>query len=252
MSGLRTAVTFLTRLPIGDGAKPRVDAAPVWFPVVGAAIGAVTGGVYAAAWHVLPPLAAAALALSVGTLITGGLHQDGLADTADALVGGWDVEQRLAIFKDSRHGTYGVLALILVIAMQMTALGSLGATQGVVALVAAHALGRSGALALMLHMRPVRSTGLNARFAERLPRRSGVLSVAVMAALVVVMLGPYGIALIGAAAVGSAAVAVWAHRKIGGAVGDVLGAAEQVTETLVLLATSILARHVHPWPIAWF
>ena len=109
--GLAAALQFLTRVPIRtDGAVPHHRAVP-WFPIAGALIGAAVGGVAAGMNELVATPVAATLAVITGLLITGAFHEDGLADVADAFGGGWTVERRLEILKDSRHGTYGVAAL---------------------------------------------------------------------------------------------------------------------------------------------
>lgn len=243
MSAFRSAVTFLTRVPVGDGSHPDVDGAPAWFPLVGALVGAVCGAVFAGGSWLVGPFPAAALAVSVGALITGAFHQDGLADAADSFGGGWTVAQRLEIFKDSRHGTYGVTTLILVIAMQIAALSALGQRAGFVALVAAHILGRCGAVGLMLTMPSVRPDGLGARYGAQLPKARAACGMLAACAIVLLTAGPPGLVLIAAALAAAAAVAWLSWRKIGGIVGDVLGAAEQIAETAVLLTATALVRH---------
>ncbi len=243
MSAFRSAVTFLTRIPIGDGTNPDVDGAPTWFPLVGALIGVACGGLFAGASWLLGPFPGAALAIAAGALITGAFHQDGLADTADAFGGGWTIEQRLEIFKDSRHGTYGVTTLVMVAALQIAALGALGQWAGFVAMVAAHTLGRSSALGLMLTMPSVRADGLGTRYSARLPKAQGVGGIFTGCAVVFALAGMPGLALMGACLVASAAIAGLSRAKIGGIVGDVLGAAEQTSETVVLLTATALFRH---------
>jgi adenosylcobinamide-GDP ribazoletransferase len=248
VSGFRTAITFLTRIPIGDGKKPNVEGAPAWFPVVGLLIGAACGGVFAAGSWLVGPLPGAALAIGFGALVTGAFHQDGLADTADAFGGGWTVEQRLEIFKDSRHGTYGVMSLVIVVALQVTALSTLGMRAGFVALVYAHALGRLGALVVMRHLRPVRPDGL----AATLDGLSSYGERFVASALTLLLLigrakQSGGLILLGAAALATLAVGWLSKRKLGGYVGDVLGAVEQVVEVAVLVGASALQRHGRPW-----
>src|SRR5690606_32357151 len=120
--GLRTAWIFLTRVPIGDDPRPDVSRAVPWFPVVGASVGAVAAAVWAGANELLAPLPSAALAITIGAMVTGAFHHDGLADMADAFGGGWGREQRLRILKDSRHGTYGVMALVCAVLLQVSAL----------------------------------------------------------------------------------------------------------------------------------
>src|SRR5258706_6058489 len=171
MRGLRAAITFLTRVPVGD-CDADIATAPPWFPFVGALVGALVGVVFVGTWHLVAPAVAAVLAVAVGALVTGAFHHDGLADTADAFGGGWSPAQRLEIMKDSRHGTYGVITIVLVVVAQVTALATLGPAQGFAALVAAHTLRRAGAVALMLSFAVARPHGLRAADTQRHRMRS--------------------------------------------------------------------------------
>jgi adenosylcobinamide-GDP ribazoletransferase len=245
VSGFRSAVTFLTRIPIGDGPKPNVEGAPAWFGVVGLLIGAACGGVYAGGTWLIGPLPAAALAIGFGALVTGAFHQDGLADTADAFGGGWTVEQRLEIFKDSRHGTYGVMSLVIVIALQITALSTLGMRAGLMALIAAHGLGRCSAFFLM-SLPSARPDGLGASLGANVSKRARFGNTFLML-VVVTGAGFRGIVVLVAACSAAAVTAFLSMRKIRGVVGDVLGAAEQIVETTVLLTAAALAAHGHSW-----
>ena len=110
MTGLLGALQFLTRVPIRLPQPVPHERALPWFAVAGALIGAAVGAIAVGLGEVLPPAVAAALAVVAGLLITGAFHEDGLADVADAFGGGWTVDERLRILKDSRHGTYGVAA----------------------------------------------------------------------------------------------------------------------------------------------
>src|SRR4051794_34232497 len=108
------AFAFLTRLPVRHGAERPLDlvAAAPWFPVVGAAVGAATGGVHALARLAVPPAPATLLALAFAVLATGGLHEDGLADVADAVGAHTSAERRREILHDPRLGTFGTLAIV--------------------------------------------------------------------------------------------------------------------------------------------
>jgi adenosylcobinamide-GDP ribazoletransferase len=248
--GLHAAWTFLTRVPLGHHSDDTVAmaAAPAWFPIIGAIIGVIAGGVYVAAFSLAGPVAAAALAVSAAALVTGAFHHDGLADMADAFGGGWTREQRIEILKDSRHGTYGVMALVCAIAVQISALAQHDRAQGFASLVAAHAMARGGAVALMWLAPRARGTGLGADYARGL-RAGPALWAATSAALVgAVAIGWLASIALGAVAVSSAAVGALAWRKIGGVTGDVLGAAEQISETAVLVCGAAFVRHVHTWP----
>ncbi|HSM64897.1 MAG TPA: adenosylcobinamide-GDP ribazoletransferase [Ilumatobacteraceae bacterium] len=241
------AVQFLTRVPIRLRAAPDLAACVPWFPIVGAAIGASVGAVVAGLMELVPALVAAAVGVVFGVVLTGAFHEDGLADTADAL-GGWSPEQRREILKDSRHGSYGVVAMCSTVVIRVVCVASLGPAVAFAGLVAAHTLGRGAAVAVMGTAPPVPTSGLGADYARGLtPSRTAV---GVIAALVIAAAatGWWAVPLAGAAAVGAVMVAVIAHRAFGGASGDVLGAVEQVGENLVLIVVTGLAlRH----PLWW-
>jgi adenosylcobinamide-GDP ribazoletransferase len=248
-TGARTAWIFLTRVPAGDDPSPNMARAVPWFPVIGGVVGCMVGGVYVGAAELFATNAAAALAVGAGALVTGAFHHDGLADMADAFGGGWDREQRLEILKDSRHGTYGVMALVCVVITQVAALGSLGPAQGFAALVTAHALGRAGAVGLMRAVPNATETGLGADYTERVGRAAVTVGVMAGIAIGAIALGLWvGVAAL-AVFVAAALCGVLAVRKIGGLCGDVLGAAEQLGETAVLLTAAALVHHnvAFPW-----
>ena len=147
MRGLRAAVAFLTRVPVGSADDDPGRSVP-WFPVVGALVGLVVAGLYAGALQLLPALPAAAIAVAAGVLLTGAFHEDGLADTADAL-GAWEPEEARRILKDPTHGTYGVSALVLVLVTRVGALSALGGWAALAVLPAAHALARAASLSML-------------------------------------------------------------------------------------------------------
>ena len=123
--GLLAALQFLTRVPIRLRREPSLSKSVAWFPVAGAIIGAAVGGAAAGLWFVVPPTVAAACAVTVGLLITGAFHEDGLADVADGFGGGNTREERLEIMKDSRIGAFGTLTLILTVAARASLLAAL-------------------------------------------------------------------------------------------------------------------------------
>lgn len=207
--------------------------AVAWFPVVGALVGLAVAGVYAVTHLVLPPLGAAALAVAAGVVLTGGFHEDGLADVADA-AGGWTVAERQRILDDPRHGTYGVLALVLSVTVRLVALGAVAPASAIGALVAAHALGRAAAVALMA-IGPVAGRGLGASYARHLTRSRAAVAVGAGVAVAGIGLGVWAGAAAGLAAAVVLAVRRWARRALDGVTGDSLGACEQLTETAVLL-----------------
>jgi adenosylcobinamide-GDP ribazoletransferase len=242
---LRAAAAFLTRVPVASearGGDADMARAPPWFPVVGALVGATVAGVYAGALQLLPSLPAAAVAVMASVLLTGAFHEDGLADTADAL-GAWEPEEAQRILKDPTHGTYGVSALVLVLVTRVGALSALGGWTALAILPAAHALGRAAALGLLGVVPASGDEGLGASFAAHVGRRQLLLVGVVAAVLAAAAAGAWVVPAAALAVIGAAAVGRVGARRIGGVTGDLLGAAEQVAETLVfLLGAAVVAQ----------
>jgi adenosylcobinamide-GDP ribazoletransferase len=233
----RAAIVFLTRVPVGIGGDepPPMGAAVPWFPVVGVLLGFVGGIVYAAMWHVSTPAVAAAVAITVLVLVTGAFHLDGLGDVADGFAGGQNSERRLEIMRDSRLGTYGVAAVVLALMTQVLALAGLSPLFGLLALMCAHCLGRSSALWLMATAPPARADGLGIDY---LQKRSalGVLGGSLTGVVLTgAIWGLPGIAAVVVVGIAAAVMRRWSRLAIGGISGDVLGAMEQVGETLTLV-----------------
>lgn len=243
MNGLRTALAFLTRLPGGKhpGDQTGLTASVPWFPVVGIIIGGLGSVVYLGLLEVVSPLSAAAVTFAFTALATGGFHEDGLADSFDALAGGWTPERRLEILKDSRHGTFGVLSLVLITLIKVSALATLEGSEAAFALVAAHSVGRAGAVGLMAAAATARADGLGADYTRSLSPLRAIAGSMVGVAVAVAAFAWWSPVVLVLVAVGVAVVGWWARRKIGGVTGDLLGAAEQVGEAMVLLAASALA-----------
>jgi adenosylcobinamide-GDP ribazoletransferase len=236
------ATAVLTRLPVGAATtEPGAIAAAGWaFPLVGAGIGAVCAVAYfvAGLCGLSDPLAAL-IALGVGLALTGAFHEDGLADTVDGFGGGHDRDRKLAIMRDSRHGTFGILALLLSVALRAAALAAIGDPIHVgLALVAAHAASRGALPLLMRLLAPARPDGLGA--AAGRPTPAVVLaSTAVGAVVALALLGPLaGIAALLLTAAALALAAMLAHRQIGGYTGDVLGFFQQIGEIVMLLVAA--------------
>lgn len=240
------AVQFLTRIPIRLRAEPDLSACVPWFPLVGALIGAAVGGVAAGSMEVVPGPVAAAIAVIVGILVTGAFHEDGLADTADAL-GGMTPQRRREILKDSRHGSYGVAAMCSTILLRVVCVASLGPAAAFAGLVAAHTLARSAAVGAMVVARTAPHEGLGADYTRLLSRRSAVVGIAAGLAVTALVSGWWVGPLALGAALGAAAMIRLAHRAFEGISGDLLGAVEQVGECVVLIVVSALALHHQPW-----
>lgn len=241
----KAAVAFLTRLPMPhpDGAMPaNFVRAHRMFPVVGALIGAAVGllcvGLRVAG---VPDLAAAALALGASAILTGALHEDGLADIADGFGGGRTRDAKLEIMRDSRLGTYGAVILLVSFAAKISALAAIPNGHVVTSLIAAHALARGLLPVMSLNLPYARNDGL-ARNAGRPDATIAAVAFG-LALLIALLVLSWSNALFAAALAGASGLGIaWlALRQIGGQTGDVLGGAEQVAETaiLVLLAARL-------------
>lgn len=242
MSGFRIALTFLTRVPAGSTVAQTDMAASVpWFPVVGALVGVAVAGVYAVAALVLAPVIAACLALAAGIVVTGGFHEDGLGDTADAFGGGWDRDDRLRIMKDSRQGTFGVLALCLSVVIRVAALAALSPLAAVAVVPTAHALSRAGALWLTVALPPASVDGLGVSYRAGGSRARVAIASGVGLLIALAFAGLWSVAFALAAAVSVLGVGVLAADKIEGFTGDVLGAAQQAAEIGILVVAAALA-----------
>ena len=237
---LRFAWAFLTRLP--GGAHPRHDAdlgrSVPWFPLVGALVGALSGAAFWALWSPFGAPLAATAAIATGIALTGGFHEDGLADTTDAL-GGSTPQERFEIMKDSRLGTFGTLALLLSTLVGVFALLPLPPFDGAASLVLAHGLGRAAAVVVMLTTPSAHGAGLGRSYTAHL--RTGPCLAAVLIAYAAAMgIGPAGAVAAGAAGVGALLVGALARRAFGGVTGDVLGAAATIGQLAALVSLSRL------------
>jgi adenosylcobinamide-GDP ribazoletransferase len=228
---LLAAVAFLTRIPIGglaevDGAAVR-RGAPL-FPLVGGAVGALGGGLVDLAAGPLPPLAAAGLGLGVVALVTGALHLDALADTADAL-GGTTRERRLEIMRDHAIGSFGAAALVTVLLFEASLLASTDSAWS--ALAAAGACGRWAALPLAAFLPSAREEGTAL---SGLSTASVVLGLLAACAVAVGVRGVEGLAAVGAAALTAVVLALFFRRWLGGVTGDTLGATSELAQAAAL------------------
>lgn len=205
------------------------------FPLVGALIGAAGGLVFLLASSFLPPLPSALIAIAALTLLTGALHEDGLADMIDGFGGGHDPKAKLKIMKDSLIGTYGALALFLSVSLRAALLAALPGMAGLWALIAAHTLSRATLPLILVFMRPARSDGLGAN--AGIPDKTTIAIALALAAMIVLPILPFPTVMmaIAAAAIAALIVAIISRRQIGGFTGDILGAIQQCAEIAVLL-----------------
>ena len=244
MNGFFDAVSLLTRLRTRGG-RDTARAIP-WMPVVGALIGLTSGLVYWAAHVVLSPLISASLAITASILLTGALHEDGLADVADAFGARVEPARAIEIMQDPHHGTYGILALLISAALRISAVAAMAPATAVVALAVAHSLARAGAIGLMARMRPAPGSTLGASYKNRETAKATLAGILFALALALAILGIWAFQ---AAAVVFASLAIaglLAQQKLGGFTGDVLGATEQLAEIGILLLVASASAGI-PW-----
>lgn len=235
-SGLAGAITFLTIVPLRGGGD--MGRAVGWFPVVGAAVGAVAGGVRAGLEPLLGATPATVIAVAALVIVTGALHQDGLADTVDGLGVRGDRARRLAVMRDSSIGVFGALALIGWTLLLVTVLGELSAERAVEALVSAAALGRWAALLHATWSPPARAEGLGAGFSVGLVPLA--FATVVAAGTTVALCGvAAGLAAVAAGLTVAAVSALHVRETLGGRTGDTLGATVALAE--VVVCTVLLA-----------
>lgn len=240
------ALQFLTRLPMpwldrlnGDQAREGLRRSVVWFPLVGALVGATTALAIAGGAHLWPLWIAVLVGLALEAWLTGAFHEDAVADFCDALGGGQDPESTLRILKDSRIGSFGAVGLILALALRAGSTSALPVPLLVAGVVAAATFGRLLIVAAMVAIPPPRAAqGLARDVAGSI--RPHVLLPALLLALPglapLAMLAPARLAL----AVGLAGLFLWwlrrlLLRRIGGATGDCLGFAAYAGQLIVLL-----------------
>lgn len=238
------AVGFLTRVPvrpapIDDGV---LAAATAWFPLVGllvAGVGIVVRWPLGELVGSAPATVAAVLAM---VAVTGAFHEDGLADSADGLWGGWTPPRRIEIMRDSRIGTYGTVALMGALLMRVLLLAPLPLEHFARAVVAGHVVGRAAILLGIRLLPPASDQGSGARVGHPVGGRGLVIAVATSVLAAAATTGWWLWIPLALAVVGAYAVARLADRKLGGMTGDVLGATQQVVLILVLAAVVALVR----------
>lgn len=241
------ALQFLTRLPtpaLAGFESDWIARAVPCFPLVGWLVGALAGAVFWGVSQWLPGWPAAVAALAAGLLVTGGFHEDGLADTADGLGGGLTRERRLAIMKDSRLGSYGALALWAVLSFKAALLAGMAPRAGALALV----LAGGGARALVAPVMAGMAYARDPAEAKLKPAPQGVrgweagLALLLGAAPVLILARGSGLVGLGLAALAVLWLARTARRLIGGWTGDVLGACEVLAEAGLLTGLALGAR----------
>ena len=242
LADILTAVRLLTVIPLGtrEGERPAR-----YLPLVGWLFGVLAAGIASGAVALgvsdgLGALFTATVIVGAWALLSGFLHLDGIADTADGMGVRGDAERRLAVMRDSSIGTFGVAALVLVLSVQIAAVAMIVESGSWWGLGAAPVIGRSGAAAALFARRPARGDGLAARLAE--PASPGAVLV-MLVAVALLLAFPPDVGRI-AIVLGGAGITLWMPgvftRRLGGITGDVLGAVIVLTETAVLVACALV------------
>jgi len=230
------AVQYFTRLPVPASvghSQQLLDDASRYFPAVGVLVGVVSATALLLASFLWPPVVAAIIAVAASIWLTGAFHEDGLADAADGLGGGFGQQRILEIMRDSRIGTYGTLTLILSITLRVAVLTALPVTTACVLLVASHASSRYAAVALMWCLPYAREDESKAKPLSRNLSRAGLWVASTTTALVVAIGAVLEPALLGGVLPAVILVGWWyrvLQRNLQGYTGDCLGAAQQLAE----------------------
>ena len=233
MRGFVVATRFLTRVPLPGRAVESHELAPAtaWFPLIGALVGAITAAIVVFTSSVVLGLIAAAL-------LTGCFHEDGLADACDGLGGGFTRERALAIMRDSRIGSYGAIALILLYLARFTLFAQLGRAL-LVTLPAASALGRGTSIALMAWLPNARAEGVADEVSRDLRPLTVIAGIALTIALAAIA-WPLALPMLGVAATITLLAGFYLRHRLGGITGDTLGAVNDIVEVASLAIAQVL------------
>lgn len=242
---LTSPFALLTSLPLTRRriALGEIDSA--LFPLVGLVLGGLLVGLDWLAQLVLPPVASSALVVLCLVALTGALHVDGLADTADGLFGGRNREQRLEIMRDPRIGAFGFVAIAGVLLIKWAALIEMDGWLRMGALLLIPALARWSLVPAMLVWPAARKEGMVAMMRSSRPWAALIVSSALVVGMSLAVFWPVGLALLPLALLPALLIGAYAMNRISGLTGDVLGATVELSEAFLLLvvATSVS----HPW-----
>jgi adenosylcobinamide-GDP ribazoletransferase len=227
------ALSFLTVIPI-PAENVASGRAAVFFPLVGAMLGAAGAGVFLAANMLLPVSLAALITIAFWTIVSGVLHEDGLADVADAMRAGRTREKMLAILKDSRIGTYGAVAIVFSIAARWQALQHVPVPRMLEVCIIAQSVPRAALVVLAWLSRPS-GDGLGLAFLSSLSTTGALIAIAQGIALSMLLGWRPGLLILAGAYIIVRSTRAYFYKRIGGVNGDCLGATEQLVEIFVLI-----------------
>lgn len=238
---LRAAVSFLTVLPVANAdGSPGERLGRAYFPAIGAVVGFVTWLVFAVMASVTSPLLAAACAVGVLSVLTGAIHLDGLADTADGMFNRGDLAKRLEVMRDPRLGSYGVTAIAVTLIVAVAAIASMSTARALAALVIAGAVSRLATLYVIAFVPYVRASGLGVAVWDANHRVGDLVIGSALAAIVCLLDWRRALVAVVVAALITISLAALAKRRLGGATGDICGAAAELSQLGVLI---VFASH---------
>lgn len=257
---LLLAVGFFTRIPVPnftDFAEEELNHAAKYFPLVGILVGLVAAVAFYVASLLLPQSLAVIVSMAASIYLTGAFHEDGLADSADGLGGGWERERILTIMQDSRLGTYGAIALFLMLFAKFQILNAMHPLVLVLALISAHALSRLAAVWVMRYASYVKFAGKSKPLATTLSGLElgvanlfGLLPFVLVLALLILSNHGWQVVVQLILMTMLPVLCVWwwwlakIKRWIGGYTGDTLGAMQQMTELMFYLGVLAWSLHV--------
>lgn len=231
------ALGFLTRIRVPDRALARpLNSTAHYFPAVGIVVGLIVAATFQLSSVVLPIIPSVILSTAIGALVTGGFHEDGLSDSADGLGGGWTKEDVLRIMQDSRVGSFGALALVLVMALKVSTLAEIPPSWIAFSMIAGHAISRFIATSFTYTHEYVRFEGKNKPLADGISTRQ--LLIASGFALLPLFAFPWQVWVIAIPSVFALRMYI-GYRiriRIGGYTGDLLGMSQQLTEVMFYLS----------------
>lgn len=257
MTGLRSAIGFLTILPVSSNmGDAGLSSARMWFPVVGLILGAALAGIdlmLSLGYPLLsdeppaiPPLLTASILIVALVALTRALHLDGLMDCCDALLGGFDRPRRMEILADPHVGAFAVAGVVCILLVKLSAIMALTTDTRLWVLLVFPCLSRWAVLLTMELFPYVRRDGIGLPFLERSDSLQRVFALAAMVLFALVLAGVAGLVLMSVAGAVAWGVGVWASRLLGGVTGDVYGATIELAEVSVLVSAVLLAHGFSP------
>ena len=248
MNGLRSAIGFLTILPIAPRCSAEdLAAARTWFPLVGLLLGAMLAGADLLMNGPFPLLLASALLTVALALMTRALHLDGFMDACDALFGGFERERRLEILRDPHVGAFAVVGVISLLLIKFAAIAALPQMNRTAILILFPCLSRWGMLLVMELFPYVRSKGLGTMFFGTRGKWPMIVGLGITLSAAIVLAGIPGVVLFAIASCIAWAVGSWAARLLGGLTGDIYGAVNEVLEASVLILAAVLSANSSIW-----